>query len=212
MAEGLRAQRSAPLVFLENTMSKLRVSIFFLGALVLGLHNVSFADEDKAGKSRQPAEKGREKAIMGWLESIYLKPWNKRLTAKLDTGAKTSSLHAKKIERFSKGGEAWVRFTLDDLEGDQDQAIVVERPLVRTAYIKSHQREVSKRDVVILTVCKNGKDHPVEFNLVDRSKFNYPVLLGRSFLKDVALVDAGATFLHKADTDPCLGQSPATSP
>jgi hypothetical protein len=146
---------------------------------------------------------------MGWLESIYLKPWNKRLVAKLDTGAKTSSLHARKVERFSKEGEPWVRFALDDLEDGEDTPIWVERPLVRTAYIKSHQREVSKRDVVTMTVCKNGRDHVAEFNLVDRSKFNYPVLLGRSFLKDVALVDAGATFLYKADTDPCLGQTAA---
>jgi hypothetical protein len=58
-----------------------------------------------------------------------------------------------------------------------------------------------------LTVCKNGKDYEAEFNLVDRSKFNYPVLLGRSFLKDVALVDANATFLFKADDDACAAST-----
>jgi hypothetical protein len=61
----------------------------------------------------------------------------------------------------------------------------------------------SKRDVVKLTLCKNGRNYETEFTLVDRSNFNYPLLLGRSFLKDVAIVDASVTFLHKADTDPC---------
>jgi hypothetical protein len=42
---------------------------------------------------------------------------------------------------------------------------------------------------------------------VDRSKFNYPVLLGRSFLKDVALVDANTTFLFKADDDACAASA-----
>ena len=165
---------------------------------------VGKAADKSASKPEAAAPVARERAIMGWLESIYLKPWNKRLTAKLDTGAKTSSLHAGKVERFSKAGESWVRFTLDDLEDADSDPIMVERPLVRTAYIKSHQREVSKRDVVLLTICKNGNDYPVEFNLVDRSKFNYLVLLGRSLLKDLALVDASATFLFKAEKDPCI--------
>lgn len=186
--------------------------IFVLFVCVLSLQGPAWAGEGNDGKSVVPP---REKAVMGWLESIYLKPWNKRLTAKLDTGAKTSSLHSDKIERFSKGGEAWVRFTLGDMDDGDEKPIVVERPLVRTAYIKSHQREVSKRDVVSLTVCKNGKDYSAEFNLVDRSKFNYPVLLGRSFLKDIALVDPDSTFLFKGETDPCLAASamvPAPAP
>lgn len=141
---------------------------------------------------------------MGWLESIFVKPWNRRLTAKLDTGAKTSSLHADKIEHFSKDGEAWVRFTLDDIERRHDEPIKIEKPLLRTAFIKSHQRQSSKRDVVLMSICKNGRDYETEFNLVDRSNFNYPVLLGRAFLKDVALVDANATFLFRGEEDPCF--------
>lgn len=151
------------------------------------------------------------RVVMGWLESIFIKPWGKRLTAKLDTGAKNSSLHADKIEHFKKGGDEWVRFRLVDLEENNEPPIQVERALVRTAYIKSHSKTASKRDVVMLTVCKNGRDYPTEFNLVDRSNFNYPVLLGRSFLKDVALVDAAATFLFKADGDACAKPAAASA-
>lgn len=145
---------------------------------------------------------------MGWLESIFVKPWNRRLTAKLDTGAKTSSLHADKIEHFNKDGEPWVRFSLVDLEDRRQDPVRVEKPLVRTAYIKSHQRQASKRDVVMMSICKNGRDYEAEFNLVDRSNFNYPVLLGRAFLKDVALVDANATFIFRGEDDPCVTKTP----
>lgn len=153
--------------------------------------------------ARTPEPGVKERVVMGWLESIFVKPWNRRLTAKLDTGAKTSSLHADKIEHFSKNGEPWVRFTLEDIEGRHQEPIKVEKPLLRTAYIKSHQRQSSKRDVVMMDICKNGRDYQAEFNLVDRSNFNYPVLLGRAFLKDVALVDANATFLFRGEDDPC---------
>ncbi len=149
----------------------------------------------------------REKLVMGWLESVFLKPWNLRVTAKLDTGAKTSSLHAEDIERFTKaGGQEWVRFTLEGV--DDSKPLIVERPLVRMAYVKTHGGRSSRREVVKLSLCKNGRDYETEFTLDDRSNFNYPLLLGRSFLEKVALVDASATFLHKADNDPCKGAVP----
>jgi hypothetical protein len=143
----------------------------------------------------------QEKLIMGWLESVFLKPWNARATAKLDTGAKTSSLNAEQITHFTRDGREWVRFRVSGIE--DSQPLSIERPLIRMAYIKERRAQASRRDVITLTLCKNGKDYETEFTLVDRSNFNYPVLLGRSFLEGVALVDPGATFLHKAENDPC---------
>jgi len=181
--------------------------------LALWFHGGAWAVEPASPASKTQAAP-KQKVIMGWLESIFIKPWNRRLTAKLDTGAKTSSLHADKIEHFSKNGEDWVRFALGDIEDKQLPPIIAEKPLVRTVNIKckGDDCQPSKRDVVVLTVCKNGKDYEAEFNLVDRSNFNYPVLLGRSFLKDVALVDADETFLFKADLDSCHGKDGAAHP
>lgn len=173
------------------------VSVFFLSFFVVSVQS------DPAFVP-QPV---REKLIMGWLESIFLRPWNLRVTAKLDTGAKTSSLHADHISHFTKEGEEWVRFTLDN---EEKSPVVVERPLVRTAYIKEHDSRSSKRDVVTMKLCKNGKEYETEFTLGDRSNFNYPVLLGRNFLQEVAIVDAAHTFLYKAENDPCT--LPPSSP
>ncbi|MBS1212225.1 MAG: ATP-dependent zinc protease [Proteobacteria bacterium] len=179
-----------------------------LVSVVLLVSAPSWGADTPAKPAAPTAPVIKERVVMGWLESIFVKPWNRRLTAKLDTGAKTSSLHADKIEHFSKNGEPWVRFSLVDIEDRRQAPVRVEKALVRTAYIKSHQSESSKRDVVMMTICKNGRDYEAEFNLVDRSNFNYPVLLGRAFLKDVALVDANATFLFKGEDDPCVTGAP----
>lgn len=157
--------------------------------------------------SRSPdSSEADGRVLMGWLESVYIMPWGRRLTAKLDTGANGSSLHADKIEHFSKGEEQWVRFTLGDVSDGKTERIEAERPLLRTAYIKSHTKMSSKRDVVMLTVCKNGREYETEFNLVDRSNFNYPVLLGRSFLAKVAFVDPATTFIYKGESDECANR------
>lgn len=176
--------------------------------LRLCLSLVLFGYTACAGSAETPTPPPSEKLIMGWLESVYLKPWNLRVTAKLDTGAKTSSLHADDIEHFSKDGQDWVRFRLAG-EDNSKTPVTVEKPLVRTVWIKERNSQSSKRDVVKLGLCKNGRDYETEFTLVDRSNFNYPVLLGRSFLENVALVDAASTFVYKAENDPCKPAAPA---
>lgn len=149
----------------------------------------------------EPKAAVSERLIMGWLETFFLEPGHVRFTAKLDTGAKTSSVHADHIENFSKGGVPWVRF---DFAANKDDApIKIEKPLVRTAVIKERLSRSSTRGVVKLTICKDGRNYETEFTLNDRSNFNYPILLGRSFLSDVALVDSSATFLHKVDNESC---------
>lgn len=147
----------------------------------------------------------KEKLVMGWLETVFLQPANLRVTAKLDTGAKTSSVHAGKVEHFERDGVPWVRFVF--IASEDKKSLKIERPLVRTAVIKERQSRSSTRDVVKLTICKNGRLYETEFTLNDRSNFNYPILLGRSFLAEVALVDSSATFLYKADSDACVDQA-----
>jgi hypothetical protein len=183
-----------------------QLSTLLLLSLIF-MHPFAYCEEEDEPRispatARQNTVAG-SRPVMGWLETVFLEPWHRRVTAKLDSGAKTSSLHADNVEHFTRNSRPWVRFSLVDIESRQLPTVVVERELVRTALIKSHQNESSKRDVVMMTVCKNGKDYEEEFNLVDRSHFNYPVLLGRGFLKDLALVDANSTFVFSGDADPC---------
>ena len=83
------------------------------------------------------------KMVMGWLETVFLRPLNLHATAKLDTGAKTSSVHASKIEHFTRDGKAWVRFEFVASKGAD--AIKIERPLVRKAVTKERLSRSSTR-------------------------------------------------------------------
>ncbi|RFA30501.1 hypothetical protein CAI21_05490 [Alkalilimnicola ehrlichii] len=129
-----------------------------------------------------------ERKVMGWVEDVVIEPPGFNMEAKLDSGALTSSLHATNIERFKKDGEEWVRFTVHN--GDGSRSKLLEKPLYRDVLIKRHGADSQRRPVVRLAFCLAGQSHEAQFSLTDRSNFIYPVLLGRRFLGDVALIDS----------------------
>ncbi|MFT7234549.1 MAG: hypothetical protein ACI9QV_000111 [Methylophagaceae bacterium] len=143
-----------------------------------------------------------EPVIAGWLESILLQPWQAELRAKLDTGAKTSSLHALDIHYFKRDGHDWVSFHTEDKK-DNATLKPVELLVKRTVKIKSHHNDAAIRPVVELHFCLNGDVYHGEFSLVDRSHFNYAVLLGRGVLKQGIIVDASTTFILPIDMRRC---------
>ena len=130
------------------------------------------------------------KITAGWVENIVLETGQLRLRAKLDTGAKTSSIHAENIESFDKDGQPWVRFSLPKsyLKNAKEQP-AVEIPLTRTVLIKRHKMPSARRSVVTLGFCINSHYYRTEFTLADRRNYLYPVLLGRSFLAGRIMVD-----------------------
>lgn len=131
----------------------------------------------------------------GWLEQVTVVDAGGRVEAKLDTGAEHSSLHATAIERLVRDGGGWVRFSVRLADG---RDVLLERPLRREVRIKRHDAASQPRPVVRLTLCIGGLSRDVEVNLVDRSAFDFPMLVGRSFLRDQLLVDAGRQYLLPA--------------
>jgi len=156
-------------------------------SLLLALAPLALAQE------RQP------KIILGWLESIRLQQSDMRIKTKLDPGAKTSSMQATNIERFQKEGQHWLRFEFTDIDLDtnQEETHLLTGPLIREVVIKRHGAPNVTRPVVAMEFCLYHQIYRAEFSLADRDKFNYAVLLGRSFLSKVALVDSSETFLSR---------------
>ncbi|GAB4254773.1 MAG: ATP-dependent zinc protease [Methylomicrobium sp.] len=142
------------------------------------------------------AAHSEQKVVAGWIENIILATGQIRLRAKLDTGAKTSSIHARHIEEFERDGELWVRFTLPKGLEKKAKAHTLEVPVVRTVLIKRHKLKSAKRFVVELGFCINRHYYETEFTLADRSNYIYPVLLGRRFLTDNIVVDPAHTYLY----------------
>ena len=147
------------------------------------------------GSSQDPG-----KVIAGWIEKISLVEQPLILKAKLDTGAKTSAIHAINVEQFKKNDDRWVRFDLllKD-ENDKQHTIHMEIPKKRRARIKGTDGDHDRRAVVELEICFDGRKHVTEFTLANRSEYIYDVLLGREFLQGVAIVDPESTFLTQAN-------------
>jgi hypothetical protein len=137
-----------------------------------------------------------DKMIVGWLEMVRIYPENLNIKAKLDSGAKTSSLNAALIEELERDGKKWVRFRVTDHKGKK---LILEKKISRVAKIKLRNKRLQKRPVIIMDICLGGIHKEVEVNLVDRSYFNYQMLLGRSFLAGTFLVDSASKYTTKPD-------------
>ncbi len=130
--------------------------------------------------------------IAGYVEHAWFENNTVSFRAKLDTGAKNSSINAPDYEVFKKGGKEWVSFQVKNSKG---KSFVIERPIVRNVTIRRPGVRKKVRPVILLFVCVAGKSAEVEFNLTDRKRMNYQVLIGRSFLEGNILVNAGKTFI-----------------
>ncbi|MFI3272474.1 MAG: ATP-dependent zinc protease [Pseudomonadota bacterium] len=128
-----------------------------------------------------------EITIIGETEYIYIDALNMRLPARIDTGAATSSLSATNIQRFERDGKKWVRFSIVLPDGTPSQSI--ERPWRRTVSVKRHGMENHRRYVVELKIRMGKLQERTEFTLTDRSNFDYPALIGRTFLRGNIAVD-----------------------
>lgn len=137
--------------------------------------------------------------ILGWVENAYLPDPGLEIKAKLDTGAETSSLDARILKKFRKAGKRWVRFAVTDRDSGEEFVMVRER--VRTIGVVQHDGSRQTRPVVMLEICIADQLLNTEVSLIDRSEFNYSLLLGRSALASFALVDAGNSFLSKPDCE-----------
>ncbi len=139
------------------------------------------------------AEPHDEIVVAGWAETAQLLPSELVLAAKLDSGAENSSLNIERLRYFKRSGQRWVRFTV---EGQSGRRVAFERQVLRKAAIKRHGEGSHIRPVVEIEICLGGTSKEVEVNLVDRSRFEYPLLIGRSFLAEDFLIDTSATDLQ----------------
>ena len=133
------------------------------------------------------------KQQIGWLEKVAVGGLSTILQAKIDTGAENSSLHAPDYVIFTKQGQVWVRFTITSQNGE---TALLEKPVERFAKIKQKDYDHdNQRPVVKLRICLGSKIKEAQVNLVNRARFSFPLLIGRSFLAGSFVVDAESTYL-----------------
>lgn len=132
------------------------------------------------------------KIVAGYLEKVWLGNNEIAFQAKLDTGANSSSLNAAKSEVFERDGQKWVRI---DLTNRWNQSYQFERRVKKTVLIRRAGTKKQRRFIIDLKLCVGGRTMITEFSLADRTGQSYQVLVGRKFLRDQILVDAGKKFL-----------------
>ncbi|MUH98689.1 hypothetical protein GNP63_19445 [Aliivibrio fischeri] len=134
------------------------------------------------------------KLLLGEEEWIYIKAINHNAKARIDTGATTSSISAVDIEMFERDGKDWVKFKLAHNEKETKE---FESPVSRIVTIRQSSTEKrTDRPVIEAWVQIGDLKTKTEFTLNDRTHMTFPVLLGRTFFRDVAVVDVSKKFIQ----------------
>jgi hypothetical protein len=136
--------------------------------------------------------------ILGWREWVALPDLGlPAIKAKIDTGAKTSALHAFRIQRFKHNGVDWLKFGIHPLQLNQSIVRECKAPLLDQRTVTDSGGHEEER-FVIQTQLSIGNDlYPVELTLTDRDDMRFRMLLGRQGILKHMLVDASASFLLK---------------
>ena len=136
---------------------------------------------------------------LGSLETIYIDAINSVFIARVDTGATTSSINAIDMQEFERNGKKWIKFHVSDDETLVEDQKWVEAPIIRHVKIRQASSSVLERRAVIELWIKMGRIHEkAQFTLADRTLMDHPILLGREFIQDVAIVDVGRDFVESS--------------
>ncbi|MCG6465470.1 ATP-dependent zinc protease [Vibrio parahaemolyticus] len=136
--------------------------------------------------------------ILGSEEWVYVPAIDQTYKARVDTGATTSSISATEIVPFERDGKDWVQFKID-INGKTSKEFKV--PVERWAKVKqSSSDEVDKRAVVVAYIQVGDYKEKTEFTLADRDHMKFPILLGRSFFRDIAVVDVSKKYIQDKPT------------
>ncbi|SMY07569.1 ATP-dependent zinc protease family protein [Flavimaricola marinus] len=130
-----------------------------------------------------PSAPKRPLLVIGWIEHIDLPDLGLHdLRTKIDTGARTSALHATHIQPFEKDGAEWVRFVVafDPTHSSQ----VIEAPIHGRRSIKNTSGIPEERIVIRTRFRVAGRTWTISVSLTDRSNMTFPMIVGRSALKN----------------------------
>jgi len=136
---------------------------------------------------------------MGWREWVALPDVGiTRVKAKIDTGARSSVLHAFDIEYFQREGKAAVRFQVHPQQRDDRVVVTAEAELLEERQVRSSSGQVEWRPAIQTTVELGGQRWRVELTLTRRDAMGFRMLLGRQAVRDRFLVHPGKSFLQSA--------------
>lgn len=133
--------------------------------------------------------------LIGWREYVALPelgiPFVK---AKIDTGARSSSLHAVDVDVYQEDGRDMVRFLVHPKQRSEQQAIECRAEVHEFRSVRSSSGHEEKRPVLVTAASVLGVTWPIELTLTDRSQMGFRMLLGREAVRGRFLVHPGRSW------------------
>lgn len=123
-----------------------------------------------------------ELLVIGWMEHLDLPDLGlTQIKAKIDTGARTSALHAIGIEPFRREGEDWVRF---QVQSDERAPLLWAECAIHDRREIKNTSGIPEERIVIRTQLKlTDRSWPISVSLTDRKNMRFPMIVGRTALK-----------------------------
>ncbi|MBI1375302.1 MAG: ATP-dependent zinc protease [Phycisphaera sp.] len=136
------------------------------------------------------------KPMIGWREWITLPDlgvsWVK---AKIDTGARSSALHAHDVEVFKRDGREWVRFKVHPMQRSTATTVACEAEMIDQRWVRSSGGHETLRPVIVTPIVLMGERHEIELTLTNRDAMGFRMLLGRQALRGSYAIDPGRSYL-----------------
>ncbi|MEM6469705.1 MAG: RimK/LysX family protein [Planctomycetota bacterium] len=137
-----------------------------------------------------------ELPMIGWREWLVLPDLGiKFVKAKIDTGARSSSLHAFDVEFFVHESSPWVRFKVNPIQRNEKWVVEASSPVIDQREIRSSSGETQLRPVIKTPIVLLGTRFEIELTLADRNQMGFRMLLGREAFRRRFLIDPGASYL-----------------
>lgn len=136
-----------------------------------------------------------DRFILGWEEWLALPDLGlPTIKAKVDTGAKTSSLHAYFVEPFGSAARPMVRFGVHPIPGRDDVQVICTAEVIDRREVTSSNGDRETRYVIRSNVSMGGRTWPIDITLANRETMAYRMLLGRQAILDDMVVDPTSSF------------------
>ena len=137
----------------------------------------------------------KEKVVIGWREWVALPELGvDKVKAKIDTGARTSAIHAFDVCPLERSGRKYVRFSLHPVQHHRKPEVLCEAPVVDERIVTSSNGEKQHRYVIETTLTLGGSSWPIEITLTNRDEMGFRMLLGRRAVRKRFVVDPGSSF------------------
>lgn len=134
--------------------------------------------------------------LIGWREWVAFPDWGiPAVKVKIDTGARTSALHADDLEIVELEGRLFATFTVHPWQRSERDGVEVSVPLVDERAVTSSSGDASTRPVVMAVIDLDGEPHQIELTLTRRDDMGFRMLLGRKAMEGRYLVDPSHSYL-----------------